>query len=249
VALCGLCAFGLRRRPIDGFCARCGERAVARSGSRRPLRCDSSHAGLRGLRFAASPLRYARTGGALVRRFKLDRDLVAGRWLGRAMAEDLQRRLEEIGFDRLRRTTLLLCPVPLHAVRRRRRGFDQALWLADFVGARCGIEVLAGALRRTRPTLPQGDPRVTSRERNVGGAFALGWPAPRRLVGRDVVLVDDVWTSGATARACARVLLDAGARTVALLAAARARIGEDDRVPGMRDRLSVGGMDRSSASS
>jgi predicted amidophosphoribosyltransferase len=88
------------------------------------------------------------------------------------------------------------------------------------VAARAGLTVEANVLVRRRATLPQGDPRVTSRIRNVEGVFEL--TRPRRVRGRLVLLLDDVCTSGATARACAAVLRRGGARAVALLTACRA---------------------------
>lgn len=125
----------------------------------------------------------------------------------------------------------VLVPVPLHPRRRHARGFDQALWLADELGRRSGRRVFATALRRVVATRPQGDPVVLSRERNVARAFACGRRGRRSLVGRRVILIDDVATSGATARACARVLKDeVGVEAVGLVTAVRARAGEDDRV-------------------
>ncbi|MBX3462555.1 MAG: ComF family protein [Planctomycetes bacterium] len=160
-----------------------------------------------------APLRYAGTGGALVRRFKLDADPGAAAWLLRAMVGAWQ----AAGSSRWRHACLV--PVPLHARRRRQRGFDQAAWLAKGLGRRLGLEAAAGVLVRRLDTLPQGDPRVLSRQGNVEAAFAVQRSRPLR--GRPVVLVDDVFTSGATARACARLLRDAGAAEVAVLTACR----------------------------
>lgn len=73
---------------------------------------------------------------------------------------------------------------------------------------------------RVRSTLPQGDPRVASRRQNVELAFAVH--RPRQVAGFRVILVDDVVTSGSTAQACARRLLEAGALDVALVTACQA---------------------------
>ena len=115
----------------------------------------------------------------------------------------------------------LLVSVPLHPRKRRQRGLDQAARLAEMVSARLGLRRLPAALLRTRDTLPQGDVRVMSRERNVAGVFRVRRPASLR--GRTVVLIDDVTTSGSTARECARVMRDAGVKKVVLLTAAVAR--------------------------
>jgi len=122
----------------------------------------------------------------------------------------------------------VVVPVPLHWTRRHQRGFNQAEALAT----RLGVPV-ARALRRTRRTRPQVELPAGDRHRNVSGAFGLarcaGGPpgrvrwrrGARPLAGRIVVLVDDVATTGATLDACARVLLEAGAREVRALTAAR----------------------------
>ena len=158
-----------------------------------------------------APLRFAGTGGRLVRRFKLDGDAAAGRWLARAMTEWWRIRA---GPGRK-----LLVPVPLHRARLRRRGFDQAAWLARRIGEKLSFSCEFGALRRIRPTRPQGDAGVLSRVENVRGAFVVR--DPRDVVGRDVVLIDDVFTTGATARVCAQQLRVAGARSVCALVACR----------------------------
>jgi len=108
--------------------------------------------------------------------------------------------------------------VPLARGRRRERGYDQAALLADALAHATGAERRRGALRRVRETAPQVGRDRTARARNVAGAFA----AAAGVADRDVVLVDDVVTTGATADACARALKAAGARTVSVLALARA---------------------------
>ncbi|MEZ6038803.1 MAG: ComF family protein [Planctomycetota bacterium] len=209
------------REPGPGLCERCRRALVVtppggcpRCGA--PLgpdaRCRESHDRVRHLRQVMAPFAFVGSGGVLVRRFKLDGDASAGRLLARAMADTLRERL-------LPRGRVWLVPVPLHRARLRRRGFDQAAWLAREVGARAGVRVLEGVLQRRRATLPQGDPRVLSRVANVRGAFRLA--AAAVVQRRDLVLIDDVFTTGATARACAELLIAAGARSVSLLTACR----------------------------
>lgn len=204
---CGPCRAGLARRGGPA-CPRCGERVLV-AGSP----CQVDHRQLAGLSWHVAPYAYRGTGGALVRRFKLDANGAAGDWLARAMAAMACER-----FGASWRQALLV-PVPLHASRRRARGFDQAEWLARAVARRLRCGRVLPVLERQAATLPQGDPRVRSRERNVAAAFAVRMPRP--VVGARVVLVDDVFTSGATARTCARLLREAGAAEVALLTACR----------------------------
>jgi ComF family protein len=105
--------------------------------------------------------------------------------------------------------------VPLHPSRRRERGFDQA---AD-LGRQLGLP-LCPALRRVRATATQASLPACRRHRNMRGAFALT-RAAGALVGRTVVLVDDVSTTGATLEACAQALKSGGIGEVRALTAAR----------------------------
>jgi ComF family protein len=129
---------------------------------------------------------------------------------------------ETIVADASCRTTLeggVLVPVPLHPRRRRERGFNQSEVLAQAIGQRCGLIVAPAALVRRKETVAQPGLSAAARRRNVAGAFAVRRPA--QVSGRIVVLVDDVVTTGATARACAQALRKAGAREVRLVTVAR----------------------------
>lgn len=107
-------------------------------------------------------------------------------------------------------------PVPLHASRRRHRGFNQA----DDLARHAGLPVYR-ALRRVRATPMQTGLPAAQRRRNMRGAFACTRRA-RGLAGAIVVLIDDVSTTGATLDACARVLKDeVGVGEVRALTAAR----------------------------
>ncbi len=112
----------------------------------------------------------------------------------------------------------LLVPVPLHPKRIKNRGFNQALLLAQaFPEA-----ALAGeAVVRTRHTAPQVGLNPKERQDNVKGAFAV--PDPGLVKGKNVLLIDDLFTTGSTVKECARVLRKAGARQVEVLTVARVR--------------------------
>jgi ComF family protein len=117
----------------------------------------------------------------------------------------------------------LLVPVPVHAERARRRGYDQAVLLAAEVARFLQMPWLR-ALERTRNTSPQFDLGRRARRTNVAGAFApAGAAQAAQISGAWVVLVDDVVTTGSTLLACAEALYGAGAVAVSAVTVARER--------------------------
>ncbi len=155
---------------------------------------------------------------ALVARLKYhDRPSLAramGGWMARAGAELLASSEQE--------AAPVLVPVPLHGMRRWNRRYNQAGLLARSVGKRSGLEVAAHALLRKRATKQQVGLDAAARARNVRGVFAVTDEGEMRLSGRRAVLIDDVYTTGATAQAAARSLLRAGALSVDVLVFAHA---------------------------
>lgn len=134
--------------------------------------------------------------------------------LARVMAPQLVR----AGGDWLGPESLLV-PVPLHRWRLWKRGFNQAALLAQAAGRRSGTQVAVDALVRVRATTTSRGMGRRKRAANVRGAFRVAHP--ERVRDRDIILVDDVLTTGATAEACARMLLRAGAKRVRVLTWAR----------------------------
>jgi ComF family protein len=122
----------------------------------------------------------------------------------------------------------LIVPVPLHPKRMRRRGFNQAYLLVDswksisrpLVDEPRMIPIEVDVLIRSKATLPQTGLDRRQRLKNIKGAFKIR--APEKVYGKMVLLIDDVYTTGATVNECARVLLQAGARIVDVLTVARA---------------------------
>jgi predicted amidophosphoribosyltransferase len=185
--------------------------------------------------------------------------------LGAALAAHVERHLgwsvERLSATEAGRapTLRVLCPVPLHAWRRLERGYDQARLLGEVLAADLGVP-LAPLLARVRPTAVQGAGGARSRKANVRGAFALrrglrdrvlrrGAEAARRVLAEadEVWLVDDVVTSGATLRECARALRRGGAKRVGALALARA-VGR--KAPSSQDgEPALGGKPAGSATS
>ena len=140
---------------------------------------------------------------------RLDLTPAFGRWL------------ERVGRELLAQSDLIV-PVPLHRFRLWKRRYNQSAELARALSRLGGLPVDPFALCRIRSMPSQGNmPSASARRRNVRGAFAV--PEGRRpaVDGKQILLVDDVLTTGATANACAKALKRAGARQVCVLALAR----------------------------
>jgi ComF family protein len=122
----------------------------------------------------------------------------------------------------------LIIPVPMHAKKQHQRGFNHAELVARAAIAEIRrrhpqwvLHLERGLLKRVRMTASQAGLTTHQRRQNLRGAFFV--PHPARLVGRDVLLIDDVYTTGATARACSRVLMNGGAASVRVATVARAQ--------------------------
>jgi ComF family protein len=113
----------------------------------------------------------------------------------------------------------LIVPVPLHRRRLRARGFNQSALLARHLGRVLRRAVRMSVVLRIHDTPSQTTRSGAERRRSTAGAFRVARPAAVR--DRRVLVVDDVWTSGATARAVAAVLRAAGARSVDVVTFAR----------------------------
>ena len=114
----------------------------------------------------------------------------------------------------------LIVPVPLHVSRLKERGYNQSALLAKRLAKECGVKCVFNLLLRVAVNRPQVEFDAKERFANVKGVFAVGGGADFR--GKDILLIDDVMTTGATANECARVLKKAGANKVDVLTLARA---------------------------
>ena len=136
--------------------------------------------------------------------------------LARALAPHMAR----AGAALLRATDLIV-PVPLHRRRLLARRYNQSALLAQALARLSGRPAVLDVLRRTRATSPLAEKGASARAAEVDGVFVVRERHRPRVDGARVLLVDDVLTSGATAGACARALLAAGALDVDVLVAAR----------------------------
>ena len=185
---------------VTAYCPRCG--ASAGEGSVMPRGCafclDKTFPWQRLTRLAY----YGTPVDDWIRQLKFHRRWRFGGWLGRQLADALD---EPHDADKR-----IVCAVPMHRLRRWRRGYNQADLIARAVTKSKGW-TFAPILKRTRHTPPQTAIAPSRRHDNVRHSFAI---EPVDLKGYEVILIDDVKTSGATLSACTKLLKQAGARSI-----------------------------------
>jgi ComF family protein len=162
---------------------------------------------------AAAPLLYEGVVEDAVKLFKYRKVRALKDFLGEFVASEAERSFQG---------ATVAVAVPLHPKRLRYRGFNQALFLAESAARSLGIALNIDGLARVRHTRPQVDLGPEERLANVKGAFAV--VRPEDFKGQAVLLVDDVYTTGATVKECARVLKKSGAKSVSVLTVARVNI-------------------------
>ena len=148
----------------------------------------------------------------VVQKFKYGRKVALGKPLGRLMASGCEEFLSSFDAD-------VIVPVPLHPKRLRWRGFNQSVLLARGVSRMYRVPLECRALCRAVETPPQTQLSEEERRRNVRGAFSVR--RPEAIRGQRVLLIDDVYTSGATVNECCRALNRAGAKESYVLTLAR----------------------------
>ena len=141
----------------------------------------------------------------LIYAFKYGQLLNLGKRLGSTLGEKIKEDKRFLGCD-------FLIPVPLHPSRKRKRGFNQSEILALAISEKIGLPVLKDVLKRKKRTKDQTTLNAKQREENVRGAFSV--KNEDRIVDKQIILVDDVMTTGATLKECARNLFEAGAKEV-----------------------------------
>ncbi|HXE31759.1 MAG TPA: phosphoribosyltransferase family protein [Terriglobales bacterium] len=199
--------------PGSGACRQCGRVQPDRVSYDRPGTdgcCRQCHAEPPGYERAWAVAAYRASARALIHLLKYEgMKPVAGYWAERLAIEVKD---EVAAAD-------VVAPVPLSRRRQRERGFNQSAEIGRRLAHRLGCGYAEHALERQRDTAVQAGLDAAARERNLARAFG---PGRDRVAGRRVWLVDDVLTTGATARAAASALREAGAAGVRLLTAARA---------------------------
>jgi len=201
----------------SGICAVCGDVLPGAYESAGETRCGLCRRVQ--LPFARAAAYGSYEGGLrqLIHLLKYENVQPATDVLARMLADAIRELGPEFGPD-----PVLLLPVPLHRSKMRGRGFNQAERIARSALRHVSdlrIELVGNDLLRQRETASQTGLTTHQRRENVRGAFRVSRPAA--VAGREVLLVDDVYTTGATAAECARVLRKAGASRVLVATVAR----------------------------
>lgn len=221
---CDLCGAELVADTRYNLCARClsempftGERVCLCCGAPHTdeadycLRCQRTDSVFRHNR---SPLVYEGAAKQLILDLKFGKKKYIAKLLGAMMSDDYLSR----GGD-----SEIIVFVPMTAKEKSARGFNQAELLAREVGARLDLPVLP-ALEKIKESLPQKELSAKERAENLKGCFSAAYG--EYIKGRKILLVDDVFTTGATANECASVLLKNKVKEVCVLTAAVAKPAE-----------------------
>lgn len=215
-------------KPVEydrDLCPFCAEHKPLLDASRCPI-CGwtecTGHTDDLGIDWLAVPFSYDTGVERAIRDLKFHDNLPNAGKLAAYMAEALRRKGELGQID-------WLLPVPMYPPDERKRGYNQSLRLARCLSKELGIPVREDVLKKGRPTAKQHTLHRKERRRNLQGAFFLSDPAA--VLGKRVLLVDDVYTTGSTMAECARVLRGQGAALVAGTTAARVQRMEGSGAP------------------
>lgn len=207
--LCGTCHTAFCSKEIRSpLCVKCGDPFISKEGTDRA--CGKCLTIKVPFNLARSSFVYDGAVAESIHRLKYTGKVILAYPLGALMASCAE--VLPIKPD-------VVVPVPLHIERLKARGFNQSLMLAKIVAKRLGVKTDCSNLKRIRPTLPQIGLKHDERAENVAGAFKV----IDSLVfkNKKILLIDDVFTTGATIKECAKTLKKAGA-IVNILTLARA---------------------------
>ncbi|MBI4484314.1 MAG: ComF family protein [Acidobacteria bacterium] len=209
--MCSVCeACWSKVRPQEEGCSRCGLPLQVPEGA--AWQCQDCRSGSFTFSVARSFAVYENPFRDIIHCFKF-----RGR---RNLAAPLACRLQSVYEREPALASDVVVPLPLHRRRLRERGYNQSLLLAKPLARRLDLALEPDGLKRIRSTVPQSGLLMEARRDNIRGAFVV--PRPARLRGKTILLVDDVFTTGATLNEAARTLLESGAGEVKSLTLARA---------------------------
>lgn len=136
---------------------------------------------------------------------KYNKNFLAGKYLGRKSANLLNDKIKNWNID-------IIIPIPLHAAKKFERGYNQSYYIAKGIAAELNLPVKENGLKRIRYTESQTTMTLLERKENIGNAFSVR--NRNSIKGKNVLLIDDVITTGATITECGKILLSAGASKI-----------------------------------
>ncbi len=138
----------------------------------------------------------------IIHKLKYDQRFLIGKFLGELIGSVKAEVIKSWQID-------IIIPVPLHNLKKIERGYNQSFYIAKGIGRMISVPVNTHTVKRKKYTLTQTKMNLTEREKNVTEAFKL--QNRKAITGKNILLVDDVITTGATTNECGKVLLDGGA--------------------------------------
>jgi ComF family protein len=193
------------------FCSVCGTPFLSKEVKNHP--CSNCLTRKKYFKMARSLGAYHGSLQEAIHQWKYQGKIALTSFFGKWMTERMSRYWDPDLFD-------LLIPVPLHPQRLRQRGFNQVLLLVKELNRRTGIPYGKSLLQKGRATIPQVNLTSAEREKEVRGSFRT--TGKEKMKGKSILLVDDVYTTGATVNECSKVLLAAGAERVDVFTLAHA---------------------------
>ena len=141
----------------------------------------------------------------IIHSFKYSKKFLVGKFLGNQVGKKLLNKIQNWEID-------LIVPIPLHHLKKADRGYNQAYYIAKGLGQELTIKVSENAVKRVKYTQSQTTMTLKERQVNMGEAFKLR--NKNKILNKNILLVDDVITTGATTAECAKVFLEGGANKV-----------------------------------
>lgn len=136
---------------------------------------------------------------------KYEKRFSVGIYLGKILAAEIKSSKTNWKFD-------LIIPIPLHQLKKAERGYNQAYYIAKGVGSKLKVRVSDRIVKRIKYTESQTTMNLNEREENIAGAFKV--KNQKKFSGKNILLLDDVITTGATVSECGKILLAAGAAKI-----------------------------------
>jgi ComF family protein len=136
---------------------------------------------------------------------KYDKKFPVGIFLGKVLATEIKSSKTNWNFD-------LIIPIPLHQLKKAERGYNQAYYIAKGVGSTLKVNVSDRVVKRIKYTESQTTMNLNEREENISGAFKI--KNQKTVSGKNILLLDDVITTGATISECGKMLLESGANKI-----------------------------------